>query len=110
MPLRAQLSAVQGIVVKDLNEDGHQDLVIAGNWYPAEVETGRADAGAGLALLGNGRGEFTITDSIRHGLYVGGDVRDLQWVQSKDSSFLVVAKNDDRVQVVRVLAGKKELK
>ena len=41
---------VIGIQVMDINNDGMPDLLLAGNDFSSEVETGRNDAGIGLVL------------------------------------------------------------
>jgi len=41
----AQFAPVNAILVKDINQDGKVDLLLAGNNFQAEVETGRYDAG-----------------------------------------------------------------
>jgi len=39
LPVEAQLSSINDILVEDVNKDGHQDLVLAGNLYQSEAET-----------------------------------------------------------------------
>ena len=50
LPNEAQFFPVNGIQCMDLNKDGKLDLLLVGNDYSTEVETGRNDAGIGLAL------------------------------------------------------------
>ncbi|NNM16100.1 MAG: VCBS repeat-containing protein, partial [Bacteroidia bacterium] len=58
LPAEAQFSSVNGIVVDDINNDSHPDLILAGNLFGSEVETPRNDASIGCVLLNNGKGEF----------------------------------------------------
>jgi len=58
LPMLAQISSVNDFIVEDFNTDGHLDILLAGNLYHAEVETARNDAGYGLLLLGDGKGNF----------------------------------------------------
>ena len=39
LPQLAQISSVNAIQVFDYNQDAYPDLLLAGNLYPAEVET-----------------------------------------------------------------------
>jgi len=73
----AQMSNLNTILVKDVDHDGYEDLIMAGNFYPVEVEAIRNDAGIGIYLKGNGTGNFKSYSSYESGLYVDGDVKDL---------------------------------
>ncbi|MFT4524961.1 MAG: hypothetical protein ACI85F_001113 [Bacteroidia bacterium] len=98
LPERAQISPIQDIIVKDLNEDGNLDLIVAGNMHGTEVETVRQDAGDGLLLLGNGDGTFNATPGHQSGLHASGDVKDLLLVETKNGEVLFVARNNTSVQ------------
>ncbi len=56
LPVRVQLSTINAVIPKDLDNDGVLDLVTAGNMYGTEPETARYDAGIGAILLGQGDG------------------------------------------------------
>jgi hypothetical protein len=75
LPAEAQRAAAHGIAVADFNGDGRTDLVLAQNLFPTNVELPRNDAGAGLVLLGDGRGGFTPLSPRASGLVVRGDAR-----------------------------------
>ncbi len=75
LPNLAQISSVNGILIQDYNNDGNKDVLIAGNLYGSEIETPRNDAGYGLLLTGNGKGEFTAMPADQSGLYLKGDVK-----------------------------------
>ena len=73
LPMMAQISAMNGIQVKDINQDGHLDILYVGNNYANEVFIGRYDASNGGILLGNGKGEFTYSGNS--GLFVPEDAK-----------------------------------
>ena len=50
-PDDAQVAPVKDLAVQDLNADGRPDLILVGNDYGTEVETGRYDASNGVVLL-----------------------------------------------------------
>jgi len=75
LPTMAQISAINGIQVADINQDGHLDILYVGNNYANEVFMGRYDASNGGVLLGNGKGKFTYLD--QSGLFVPQDAKSL---------------------------------
>ncbi len=102
LPPMAQISKVQGAVVDDFNGDGRKDVLLAGNFYSYRVQMGRCDAGLGLLLLGDGKGNFAPQMPYQTGLYAGGDVRGVASVRAGVSGkLLIIAKNDEAVQVIQ---------
>lgn len=101
LPPEAQLFPVTGIQVADINRDGITDLLLAGNDYSTEVETGRNDAGIGLVLLGDGKGSFRPLPVTRSGFYVPGDVKCLEWIRIGGQPCLIAGKNSDFIQLIK---------
>ncbi len=99
----AQVAPVFGIIVKDVNGDGNPDVITAGNLYNAEVETIRADAGIGNYMQGDGKGHFKAVPYIESGLYADGDVKDIQIIEDKLGTMILVARNNDKMKVIRIL-------
>ena len=91
----AQIAPVNGIIIDDINQDGIPDIIIGGNLYGSEVETGRADAGRGLLLEGIGDGTFRSLDYKETGLDAAGDVKDLIQLTSGDESIILFSRNND---------------
>jgi hypothetical protein len=75
LPAVAQLAPAFGIVVADFDGDGKEDLFLAQNFSPTAIDTPRFDAGAGLVLLGDGRGGFRPLSVRESGISVLGDQR-----------------------------------
>ena len=103
LPLAAQLAPIQGMVCHDFDKDGYKDLLLGGNFHVSEVETGRADAGAGLLLLGSASGEFKAIRSAQSGFYANGDVRDLALFDDMhlNQITVMVANNNDALKLFR---------
>ncbi len=100
LPLVGQVSPAQGIIVTDLNNDTHLDIILAGNKYGMEVETGRFDAGIGTYLAGSGDGQFTHIKNIETGFWADKDVRDIALLKGPANSLrIVVANNNDKIQI-----------
>jgi hypothetical protein len=102
LPNEAQVSSVNDIIVIDLNQDGHKDLILAGNLFPAEVETPRNDAGIGLVLLGDGKNNFEPVPATSSGLVVPYDVKSMALLPSKKGSRIIFGVNDGPVQIFEV--------
>ncbi|MEM9723404.1 MAG: VCBS repeat-containing protein, partial [Bacteroidota bacterium] len=105
LPNEAQFSAINSMLIYDANEDGHLDLLTAGNLFSSEVETPRNDAGVGLILLGDGKGNFTPSPPFDSGLYLPYDVKHLRWIRTKNGkNRILVGSNGDRVRVLEPLS------
>jgi hypothetical protein len=102
LPKLAQISSINKFVVEDFNSDGNLDVVLAGNLYNPEVETPRNDASFGLYLKGDGKGNFKAITMLESGLRVVGDVRGLEIISKKGENHILVAKNDDQMQMIKV--------
>ena len=107
LPNMAQMAPINGIIVADLNNDGNQDLVVAGNMYQAEVETPRYDAGNGLVMLGDGKGNFQPLNVRESGLFAPKDVKDLALIRlgTKKELGILVANNNGGMQLFRLRGG-----
>jgi hypothetical protein len=75
LPVQAQLAPASSAVVADFDGDGREDLFLSQNFFPTDVETPRFDAGAGLLLLGDGRGGFRPLTVRQSGISLLGDQR-----------------------------------
>ena len=100
LPAEAQYFPVNAIEVQDFNEDGISDLLIAGNDFSSEVETGRNDAGNGLYLTGMGDGQFKSMPATESALFVPGDVKTSVSIRVGNQTLYVVGKNRDYLQVI----------
>lgn len=75
LPIEAQFAPSFGVSVADLDGDGAEDVVMTQNFFAAQNETPRCDAGRSLFLRGDGKGGLVpVSDS---GILVYGDARGL---------------------------------
>ncbi|MGB7394801.1 MAG: VCBS repeat-containing protein [Pricia sp.] len=102
LPVEAQLSSINSILVDDYNNDGFLDLLVAGNLYASEVETTRNDAGHGLLLTGNGKGEFEVVPPVKSGFFVPGDVKNMAPTRFSNGTYILNAKNNGSLQVLKL--------
>ena len=99
LPNDAQISPVYGIAVDDFDKDGNKDIFLAGNMYNREVETTRSDAGKGSLVTPLPDGSFKVMRSIETGISADKDVRDVLVLRSENNSLLLIANNNDPIQV-----------
>ena len=102
LPNLSQLSSINQIVVKDFDNDSNLDIVVAGNLYMTEVETPRNDASNGLFLKGDGKGNFKPFEGYKSGLFASGDVKDLVAIKIQGKEYIIIAKNYDYIQFVKI--------
>ena len=103
LPTEAQFAPVNAFLAADVDGDGNTDLLLAGGFYGVRPDQGRYDASYGLLLRGDGEGGFVPADLEASGLVIDGEARDLAWLsRANGDRLLVVARNNDRLQVIRV--------
>jgi len=101
LPIEAQFSSINDILINDYNEDGNLDILIAGNMYAVEVRTPRNDASIGLLLTGDGSGNFQSVNHLESGFFVPYDVKSLAELKTRDSSYILVGCNNDYLRVFK---------
>lgn len=102
LPVEAQFSTTQSILADDFDNDGNQDLLLLGNFFGYRTQAGESDASFGLLLKGKGDGTFDAVTPDESGLFADGDVRAAVIVNTPKGPRLIVAKNDDVPQVIRI--------
>ncbi len=101
LPSLSQLSPVMSMAVGDFNKDGMPDLALGQNFYDAQRETGRMNAGLGLILLGQGQGSFKELWPLESGFYERKNNRSLKAVDSNSDGKidLISINNDQKIGV-----------
>jgi len=102
LPLETQFSTVMSAKAGDFNSDGNTDLLLGGNLYHVKPEVGRYDASYGHFLAGDGEGGFESIPPSLSGLRLEGEVRDIKSIQTRSGKVLVVARNNDQLQLFSV--------
>jgi hypothetical protein len=97
-----QISSHNAILIEDVDQDSHLDIIMAGNLYASEVEVIRNDAGIGIFLIGDGKGNFQPIPFQKSGLYADGDIKKMKWINSPTGKILVLARNSDYLKLIRL--------
>ena len=104
LPIQAQWAPIQDFIVTDLNDDNQLDIIAAGNWFVAEIETPRADSGTGIVMMNKGGRKFQALTVVESGLFANHDVRGLGIISQGNTkpSLLLVANNNNALQVFKM--------
>jgi hypothetical protein len=103
LPDEAQFAPVYTSLAGDFDGDGRTDILLAGNFYGVMPVLGRYDASYGLLLRGDGAGGFASVDMEESGLAIEGQARHMKLLRVAGGwrrQLIVVARNNDRVQVL----------
>ena len=100
LPLEAQTAPTNAAVVMDVNKDQKPDIIIGGNLYQSEIETGRADFGTGKVLINLGNKEWDVLEVYESGLYIPGDVKSMTDIETNNEKLLLVGNNRGPLEVV----------
>lgn len=100
MPLEAQVAPVYGMVSEDVDGDGNLDVLMVGNDFGIEPNSGRHDAFNGLVLKGDGHGNFIPATIAQSGFFVKGDAKALCKIHTARNEDIVIAtQNQDSLMV-----------
>ncbi|TLF46869.1 VCBS repeat-containing protein [Maribacter aurantiacus] len=95
LPDEIQYAPVYAISIKDINNDGYQDLFLGGNQYMVKPQFGRYDASKGWAIFGpiiSQNSEANVNP-----LFIEGQIRALEWVTLKGKKILTIGNNNEEV-------------
>jgi hypothetical protein len=102
LPAEVQMSTVFGMAQhRSIGWEGAQTVVVAGNFYPVEIETGRNDASPGYVMTMEQTGEVELEDYTSCGLNLRGDVRRIALVESNEHTLLIVLENNGPARILR---------
>lgn len=102
LPEQAQLSPINEMISVDVDQDGNMDLILAGNIFEIHPDVARSDAGNGLWMKGNGKGEFEPVSSFISGFFAPGNVKDIKMINTPGGKAVLVANNNGSLQVFRI--------
>jgi hypothetical protein len=99
LPEPVQFSPVFSILVHDFDGDGLTDILAGGNFYHSKPEIGIYAASYGQWLRGEGGGRYRVVKPFESGFFVRGAVRDMALLRLGGRKIVLVAKNDEPVEL-----------
>ena len=95
LPPLAQSIPILTSDVYDINNDGFEDIVVAGNIYNTEVETPRLDNQFALVLISNKNSNYNVIGPDKSGLYLSGNTKSIKIIGNDNPKLLVANNNSD---------------
>jgi hypothetical protein len=103
LPLEVQFSCMCGITCTDVNNDGHLDIIMAGNDFEWKPQFSQLDANYGSVLLGNGNTEFKWQDYNTSGFFIRSEVKHLStFKDSYGNEYLIAAINNSKPRIFKI--------
>ena len=99
LPVEANFFPVYAIATGDFDRDGQQDIILGGNTDRARIKIGKIDAGYGMMLKGDGKGNFAYVPQLKSGLTVKGCIRDIIKTGDKKNEKLIFTVNNQAPQI-----------
>ncbi len=107
LPTLSQLAPVMAIAPGDFDRDGSIDLALGQNFYDAQRETGRMNAGLGVILRNDGAGGFEEIWPAKSGFHHRGNLRQLEAHDLDGDGVLdlITANNGQKAVIHRGIPG-----
>lgn len=102
LPISAQMAPVYAMQVLDVNRDGRDDLLTAGNFYGFKPWIGHYDASYGLLLEGSSDQQVKVVPASKSGFFVPGQTRDLVRFESGSKGMIWAVRNNDSLQAFEI--------
>jgi len=102
LPRMAQSFPVYAQLVTDVNGDGNLDIILGGNQSQSRIRIGKIDAGLGMVLLGDGKGNFDALSPRESGLSTKGDIKSIIELAVGDQKILVFGVNQQKAEVYQL--------
>ena len=98
LPWEAQLTSYRDAVIADVNNDNRPDILLAGNFYPNNIQMGEYDGDYGTVLLNNGNGNFS--SALLSGCIIKGEVRHIRNINLGKKESFILARNNDSLKMI----------
>jgi enediyne biosynthesis protein E4 len=102
LPIQAQVAPVFAIHLDDINNDKKLDIILGGNLFSVKPEVGRYDALQGLALTGDGNGNFISLPTQESGIKLEGEVRHINLLRVSDGKLLAFVQNNNSIKFYKL--------
>ncbi|TAK32064.1 MAG: CRTAC1 family protein, partial [Saprospiraceae bacterium] len=103
LPDEVQFSSVGAIYCTDLNADGKNDLLLAGNDSGFLPQYSKLDASFGHTLLNSGGGHYERMENRDSGFFIRGEVRGLTPLTIKGKKYVLASVNNQKPALFKLL-------
>lgn len=100
LPFEFQFSYLKDLMLVDLNNDSHLDLISVGNNFDVDIREGQADASSGIIALGDGVGNFSVDQECSHNLGLFG--RDPRSIKHLGDGKFIISNNRGSLSFVGI--------
>ena len=100
LPWEAQLSPYRDAAIADVNNDSLPDILLAGNFYPNNIQMGEYDGDYGTVLINIGNGDFRCASL--NGFAIKGEIRHIRKIRRAENDVFVIARNNDSLKVAMI--------
>ena len=100
LPFMAQLSPIFSIISDDINNDGIMDLILGGNLSKVKPEFGPNSSSYSTLLLGTKDKRFKYVNSKLSGLFISGEIRDLDKIKINSKDSYIFAVNNSKLKIL----------
>ena len=100
LPKLLQVAPINTILVKDFNQDGNMDILVAGNDYQGESHFGRYDALNGICLAGDGNWGFKPLSLGKSGFFASGQTNTMINISDRNNTnYVLLGQNNKEAKV-----------
>ncbi|MEA5425731.1 VCBS repeat-containing protein [Arcicella lustrica] len=103
LPIEAQFAPVYAINLIDVNKDGFDDLILAGNQFHSRIKIGKMDANYGMLFINKRNCQFEYLPQYQAGFQVKGEVRDILTTKNKNGQQVHFFRNNDTVSSYQLI-------
>ena len=101
LPQIAQSLPILTSDIIDINNDGYEDIIIAGNIYNTEVETPRLDNQFALILVSDKDTGYNTIGPEKSGLYLSGNTKSIKVIDNENIKILV-GNNNSSLEIFEI--------
>jgi hypothetical protein len=102
LPEASQLSSINKILCRDINNDGLPDLITGGNNDCFLPQFCQLDASFGNVLLNDGKGGWRELSPRQSGVLLRGVIRDIEPVHFRNTDCVLYLENDQKPRLYHI--------
>lgn len=102
LPLQAQFFPIMAMAVADIDRDGNLDILAGGNLFSVSPYFGTYDAGKGLLMTGDGKGNFNPLPMHESGFSVDGEIKDIKILPAAEKLLFFIARNNKKLLIYQL--------